>query len=121
MSNLFSSVTIPGVVFFIVAALTSFSDGFYPGLGVDQPGSLMILNRISLIWALGWWMLSDSRLRRFSLIYDIGFFLLLVWPLLVSYYLFKTRGVKAFIVIGVFVLVYFGAFVVGVISGVFLA
>jgi hypothetical protein len=55
---------------------------------------------LSAIWTLifsvlvGVWTERDNSGARFSKPFEFGFFVYLFWPLILPYYLFKTRGVK---------------------------
>ncbi len=111
-------MTIPGVSVFVVTFLTSFSQGFYLGLGVEEPGQLALLGPLILIWSIGWWMFTDLPRRGIRLVYCLGIFVLMIGIILAPYYLFKTRGsVQALITIGIFLVYYMGAFVTGVFTG----
>jgi hypothetical protein len=41
------------------------------------------------------WVQNDARLHRLATIHDLGFFAYLLWPVLVPWYVFKTRGARA--------------------------
>ena len=53
--------------------------------------------------------------------FDMGLFLYVAWPLVLPYYLIKSRGAKGLLVILGFVAVYIGATFVGLIMYIFLA
>ena len=59
-------------------------------------------------------MRRDSRLRSISSIYDLGLFLYLLWPLIMPYYLLKTRGARGLLVVLGFAVAYIGGLLVGV-------
>ena len=44
-----------------------------------------------------------------------GLFLYIAWPFIMLYYLFKTRGIKGLLTILAFVVVYLGAYLIGVV------
>jgi hypothetical protein len=67
------------------------------------------LTRIALIYALGYWLLSDSRRRRYELPYCAGVILLGTGALYLPYYLFRTRGVMAFATISIFLAAHFAS------------
>lgn len=70
-------------------------------------------------WALSWWFLNDSRNQSAAWVdgyMDVGMFLYIAWIFFVPYYLFKTRGwKKALLMIGIFLGIFFGAYILGVI------
>ncbi len=45
------------------------------------------------------WVQNDARLYRLSTIQDFGLFVYLLWPVLVPWYVIKTRGVRAWTLI----------------------
>jgi hypothetical protein len=51
-------------------------------------------------------------------VYDLGFFLYLAWPIVMPYYLIKTRGAKGLLVMLGFVAAYVGAAIIGIILSV---
>jgi hypothetical protein len=54
-------------------------------------------------------------------VYDLGFFLCIAWPLIMPYYLFKTRGAKGLLVILAFIGAYVGAAILGITLSVMVA
>lgn len=69
---------------------------------------------------MGWWLLRDSRKRGVAWVYDTGFFLSIAWPVVMPYYLLKSRGLKGLLVVLGFVGAYLGAQLVGVVLRVLL-
>jgi hypothetical protein len=53
--------------------------------------------------------------ERSRWIYDIGFFLYLAWPIVMPYYLLKSRGAKGILAVLAFIGVYVGATVLGIV------
>jgi hypothetical protein len=49
---------------------------------------------IAFLCLLCYWLDLDSRERRIMRVWDMGFFMSFAWPLIVPYYVFKTRGIK---------------------------
>jgi hypothetical protein len=43
---------------------------------------------------LTWWVRIDRRARGFGAPYDFDYFVFFAWPLMVPYYLYRTRGWK---------------------------
>jgi hypothetical protein len=41
------------------------------------------------------WLQNDARLRRFATVHDWGLLAYVLWPVLVPWYVFKTRGTRA--------------------------
>jgi hypothetical protein len=93
--------------------VTQFADGFYLGRQIDPPGILTLVRWAGFLWLMGWWLHSDSRKRTVASVYDMGFFLYVAWPLVMPYYLLKSRGAKGILFILGFVGAYFGAAIIG--------
>jgi hypothetical protein len=49
---------------------------------------------------------------------DLGFFLYLAWPVVMPYYLVKTRGAKGLLIMLGFVAAYVGAAIIGIVLSV---
>ena len=80
----------------------------------DIPGPSTLLQYILLFCLIGYWLDVDSRETRTLRVWDMGFFLSVAWPLILSYYLVKTRGVKRTLLkLLLYTVVYVGAFLVG--------
>src|SRR5215207_11559077 len=53
--------------------------------------------------SIAYWVMRDSERRGIRRPFIFGYFLLAAWPLIAPWHLFKTRGWRAFITLGVFV------------------
>ena len=75
-----------------------------------------------VIWLLiGWWLNSDSKRMKSKLVQRIWPWSYLIWPLIMPYYLWKTRRVKGILpviaFVGVFLLT---AFIGGLVYTIFI-
>ena len=120
MSNAPSRITAPAVLLYVFVAVTQFVVGFYLAGGVEPPDAFSLLYALGFLWAVGWWLQSDSRERGVGWVLDMGLFLYVAWPVILPYYLLKTRGRKGLLVILLFAGVYVGALVAGATLGVLL-
>jgi hypothetical protein len=98
--------------------ITQFGYGLYLGRQTEAPPAYTLLHWAAQLWIIGWWLRSDSDKRGVAWVYDIGFFLCIAWPIVMSYYLVKTRGAKGLLIILAFIGAYFGAVIAGVIVSV---
>src|SRR5580692_7870187 len=57
---------------------------------------LDLAEKFALVILLASWVNSDAQMRRQSLCYDFDFFVYVAWPFALLYYLFLTRGLRAF-------------------------
>jgi len=65
--------------------------------GVKMSVGAAFAERIAFPVILASWVASDARARRRSLCYDFDTFIFFAWPIALPYYLFRTRGVRAFL------------------------
>ncbi|MBC7930130.1 MAG: hypothetical protein H7Z38_06125 [Rubrivivax sp.] len=89
--------------------------GLYFARGMETPPAYPLLRAVGLIWLTGSWIRQDSRKHGVGWVWisDIGLFLYITWPFVVLYYLFKTRGARAFLTLLIFFGVYLAAMAVG--------
>ena len=113
MSGFFSRVASPTGLFYIFVTLSQVGRGVYLAGQLEAPESFTWLSPCAFLWVLGWWLLMDSRKRGAGLVYDMGLFLYIAWPLFMPYYLLKTRGAKGLLVVLVFGSAYVAAVLVG--------
>jgi len=113
-----SRVLSPAPLLYTFVVITQFAQGAYLGAQLEFPGTVTFLFTVGMLWAVGWWLRTDSRRRAVLSVYDLGFFLYLAWPILMPYYLLKTRGAKGLLVMLGFVVAYIGAALVGMVLSV---
>jgi hypothetical protein len=94
--------------------------GIYSESRHQPPPLFQLMYAFGFLWLIGWWLVRDSRKRGVDLVLDVGLFLYIAWPLVMPYYLLKTRGAKGLFVILGFLGVYLGGAVVGAVFYVFL-
>lgn len=87
---------------------------------LEAPWTFDVLSPIAFIWLIWWWLRDDSRKYGISWMLDLGMFLLMAWPIILPYHLFKTRGLSAFIPILTFILVVVSGTVTAVAVSAFL-
>lgn len=107
----------------IFFALFLFAAQLINGFNAARTGGYSNLSQfwfiLAFFWGLSWWFINDSRehgIKWFDKYLDAGMLFYIGWIFLVPYYLFKTRGWKAFFTIGLFIVVYIGAAIAGAIA-----
>lgn len=91
----------------------------YLGRQIEPPPALGLVYQFAFLWVVGWWLVKDGRERHVAA--DVGFFLSVAWPIVLIYYLVKTRGARGILYVLVFIGAYIGAALVGVILSVTIA
>jgi len=89
------------------------TQGIYLAGEIDSPPAFSLTWRLGFLWIVGWWLLTDSRKRGVAWVYDIGMFLYIAWPLIMPYYLLKTRRVKGLLPIFAFIGIYIAGMAIG--------
>lgn len=90
-------------VLFLFVFLTQFLATMYAAWQLETPATFEILYAIAFLWLVWWWLVTDCKTTRVTWPIDLGMFLGIGWFLILPYYLFKTRGVKAMIGIASFI------------------
>ncbi len=121
MASVLSRTLSPTVLLYSFVVISQFAYGLYLGQQMETPGAYTLLHWAAQLWIIGWWLRTDSRKRHVTWVYDMGFFLFIAWPLVMPYYLLKTRGAKGLLVILGFIAAYVGAATIGIILSVTIA
>ena len=113
MSTFLSRLNSPTVLLYLFVLLTQIAAGGYQASGLEPPASYTFIYTCGFLWVVGWWLRTDSRKRGIGWVFDMGLFLYVAWPFVLPYYLFKSRGVRAVLVILGFAAVYIGGALLG--------
>jgi hypothetical protein len=113
MGKFLSWAASPAALLYLFLIIAHGIRGVYLGRAAEPPPAFTLLCALGLLWAVGWWLRRDSAKRGVGWVFDMGLFLYIAWPLLMPYYLFKTRGAKGLLAILAFIGVYFGALIAG--------
>jgi hypothetical protein len=111
--SLLSRIFSPTVLLYAFVVITQIGRGVYIVFEGDAPASLTLVTALGFVWIVGWWMRRDSRQRGISWVYDMGMFLYILWPIIMPYYLLKSRGVRGLLIILGFAVAYIGGLLVG--------
>jgi len=70
-------------------------------LGTPGPAELLWTFEFRLV--LAWWVRIDRRIRGLSVPFEFDAFVFFVWPFIVPYYLYRTRGMRGlFLAAGIY-------------------
>ena len=114
MNKFLSQVASPTKLLYMYVAVVQIVSGFYLAGSIEPPPLFALLYALGFLWIIGWWLLKDSRKLGVEWVLDMGLFLYIAWPLIMPYYLLKTRGVKGILAIIVFI----GVFVMAAMAGI---
>jgi hypothetical protein len=120
MATVLSRIASPAPLLYTLVVITQFAYGAYLGAQFQFPEGVTIIYSVGVLWALAWWLREDSRRRGVLSVYCLGFFLYLAWPVVMPYYLLKTRGAKGLLVMLGFVVAYVAAGIIGIILSLLL-
>jgi hypothetical protein len=113
MRKYLSQIVTPTSLLYIFVSFTQVASGIYSVSKHQPPPLFQVTYAFGFLWIIGWWLVRDSVKRGVDLVFDTGLFLYIAWPLVMPYYLLKTRGAKGLFVILGFLGVYLGAAAVG--------
>ena len=110
--TVFSTPLICLAIFLLIVHVAS---GLYFARDLEPSPSFYLLYSFGFFMLVAWWLKEDSKSYGINWVYDMGLFLYLGWVFILPYYLFKTRGIKAFITILSFIGIFVGTYLIGVI------
>jgi hypothetical protein len=99
MVGAISRSRIPGLLVWAFVLISPAVQGAHFARNVDQSGPLRLVMVIGLLLATDYWLEMDSRRAGVQWVWDMGLFLAIAWPFILTYYLWKTRGVKGILII----------------------
>jgi hypothetical protein len=114
MSILLSRTFTPAALLYIFLIVTQAASGIYLAGRLEPPPPFALLYTFGFLWVTGWWLSDDGRKRGVAWVLDMGLFLYVAWPIVMPYYLLKTRGAKGLLVILCFLGAYVGALAAGI-------
>jgi hypothetical protein len=115
VNKLFSRIISPTALLYAFVIIAQIGHGLYFAASEDAGAGYAVITTIGFIWIMGWWLTTDSRRRGVSAVYDLGLFLYVAWPVVLPYYMIKSRGLKGLLIIVGFLGVYIGATVLGMV------
>ncbi|MFL6207406.1 MAG: hypothetical protein ACJ74W_01060 [Pyrinomonadaceae bacterium] len=105
------------VMLCVFVSSVQFASGWYSMLALELPAPFVLLRALGYVYVLGYWLTHDSRQRQFKGICDLGLWLFIAWPVLLPYYLFKTRGWRALLTLLLFSAIFCVPYLLGGIAG----
>ncbi len=108
-----SFVTRPLICLCLLLLFIQIANTFYAAHGVEPSLGFGMIYTLGLLWIVVWWVKNDNKQYKIGLVYDFGLFLYFAWFIVVPYYLFRTRGLKAFITLFSFMGIYLVTYLIG--------
>src|SRR5207247_8863954 len=90
--NLIAPNKFTGWLVYASAAVAGLCAGAYDARGIEISGVFRLLTYFGFLTLLSYRLQNDSKRSEAWRVRDFGFFMLLRWPLIASYYLLKTRS-----------------------------
>ena len=87
----FSKLLIPLFLLTAISAVGLFLLAFR---GRHASDSTLLLATLGFRLMVGYWVIVDARAQRYHPSFDFGAFLFFAWPLVLPYYLYRTRGAR---------------------------
>lgn len=106
-----------GLMFFLLMAIFGFWEGLFALSPDSERGGARFLFAATLARSLGAWVNVDARKTRFAQPLDYAYFLSTTFPVLILHYLFKTRGLRAFLPVIVAAALFVFAWILGIAIG----
>ena len=114
MRKLLSHLFSPSGLLYVLISIGQVAHAVYMTSSHREPTpTFSFIYAMGFLWLITAWLFTDSRKRGINLAYEMGMFLYIAWPIYMPYHLIKTRGARGLLVILGFLVVYIGAWMVG--------
>jgi hypothetical protein len=101
MPKWLQGVFLPTLMLWLYVIAIGIAAGLAPD-GGTLSSKVDYLSRIAFSFILASWLIADARKRRQRLCYDYDTFAFFAWPVVLPVYLFRTRGMRAFLTTALF-------------------
>jgi hypothetical protein len=81
------------------AIACSLTTALYVGTGIEPSQPIALCVEYVPVMAVLLWLYQDARHRRVGEVFDLGFFLMVFWPVAVPWYCFKSRGRRGWVLL----------------------
>ena len=115
-SSSFSRIVSPTVLLYTFLVVSQIGNGVYFASGTAPSSAFDLIDRLSFLWIMCWWLRQDSRKGGVAWVYDMGWFLSIVWIFIMPYHLIKSRGANGLLVILGVLAAYVGARIAGIVT-----
>ena len=62
-----------------------------------------LLYRAAFVCGVGWWLQKETRESDMQRLYCKGLLIQVAWPMIIPYYLYKSRGLRSLILIAILI------------------
>ena len=111
-------LSLPLIFLSLCILLTNIANGVYIGLAIQRSAAFQYFGLMGQLWALGWWITDDNKKFGLTWVSNLEILLYFLNWIVIPVYLFRTRGWKAFLILGGFIVLYIWFYFLGVIIGI---
>lgn len=105
-----------GPLIFVLLAFMGTVYGLFAAAKVEVPGRVELMFNLILFILIAYWLKEDSKSANLTGIQDMHFFLVLLWPIILPYHLWKSRRRKGLLILlGAIVVLIFTSAVVQIV------
>ena len=112
--------TTANLMLFAFILLSGVADAIFKYYVGESPAGFDTLQSFATLYVLGYWLHADNRRHKFKWPYCQGVFVYVAGFIIIPYYLFKTRGARAFITLSIFVGMHVISMLIGFLAGTLL-
>jgi hypothetical protein len=80
------------IVAILAALFASLTAAAYATAQIEPSPVVALFLSVGPLFAVVLWLQKDSQRTNVGAVQDLGYFLLLAWPIVIPWYAFKTRG-----------------------------
>lgn len=92
------------LIVFAISIIEGLLEGLYSGFNKEVPLLAAVALGFAFIWATYIWVKADAAKRQIRLPFDFGTFMYVFWPIIGTWYMYKSRGITGIYWIAIIVI-----------------